>query len=78
MVAKRNHAAVICGNEQLTDKPENKVMATHPLENTPWLLVTGQGRSGTTVLTKALADRKLIGILISGSLPGADRNFDFR
>lgn len=35
-------------------------MATHPQENTPWLLVTGQGRSGTTVLTKALAEHPAV------------------
>ncbi|MGI9518528.1 MAG: sulfotransferase, partial [Pirellulaceae bacterium] len=28
----------------------------HPFENTPLLLATGQGRSGTTVLTRALAE----------------------
>jgi hypothetical protein len=31
-----------------------------PFEDVPWLLVTGQGRSGTTVLTRAIAAHPLV------------------
>jgi hypothetical protein len=39
-----------------TAKQDVQTTVTHPYETVPMLLATGQGRSGTTVLTKALAE----------------------